>query len=87
MFETCLQVAEVAANAAAEVAWYFPNTREQYRIAGTLQIIQDANQEEDMQRVSHGSGSRLLAAIACSRRTVGSAFAQCLCPQLACRPI
>jgi hypothetical protein len=30
----------VASNPAAEVAWYLPITREQYRISGRLDIVQ-----------------------------------------------
>eukprot|EP00193_Tetraselmis_chui_P001462 CAMPEP_0177761372 /NCGR_PEP_ID=MMETSP0491_2-20121128/5768_1 /TAXON_ID=63592 /ORGANISM="Tetraselmis chuii, Strain PLY429" /LENGTH=209 /DNA_ID=CAMNT_0019277339 /DNA_START=33 /DNA_END=662 /DNA_ORIENTATION=- len=33
------KVEEVAGNPYCEVAWYFPNSREQYRIQGTLDII------------------------------------------------
>lgn len=33
------KVAEVAANPAAEVCWYFPTSREQYRIAGELKVV------------------------------------------------
>ncbi|GLI67831.1 hypothetical protein VaNZ11_012113 [Volvox africanus] len=37
------KVQEVAVNPAAEVAWYFPQTREQYRIAGNLVVIDAAH--------------------------------------------
>ncbi|GIL57782.1 hypothetical protein Vafri_12929 [Volvox africanus] len=37
------KVQELAVNPAAEVAWYFPQTREQYRIAGNLVVIDAAH--------------------------------------------
>jgi hypothetical protein len=35
----CRQVAELADNARVEVCWYFPTSREQYRLSGTAQIV------------------------------------------------
>ena len=35
------KVAEAALNPAAEVAWYLPVTREQYRVSGTLDVVQE----------------------------------------------
>lgn len=43
------KVVEVASNPLAEVAWYFPDTREQYRIAGSLAIIDDLHTDEKLQ--------------------------------------
>ncbi|EFJ48423.1 hypothetical protein VOLCADRAFT_104802 [Volvox carteri f. nagariensis] len=42
-------VQEVSANPAAEVAWYFPDTREQYRIAGDLLIVDSAHTNAALQ--------------------------------------
>lgn len=33
-----------------EVCWYFPNTREQFRIAGELKLIDRANSDEKLQK-------------------------------------
>ncbi|GLC37496.1 hypothetical protein PLESTB_001753700 [Pleodorina starrii] len=44
------KVQEVAANPAAEVAWYFPQTREQYRIAGNLVIVDSASADSALQQ-------------------------------------
>jgi len=33
------KVSELAVNPAAEVAWYFPESREQYRLVGELQVV------------------------------------------------
>ncbi|KAJ9534878.1 hypothetical protein QJQ45_029562 [Haematococcus lacustris] len=33
------KVAELSANPAAEVAWYLPQTREQFRLSGNLQVV------------------------------------------------
>lgn len=46
-----VQVAEVAASPAAEACWYFPNSREQYRIAGTLTIVDDQHPSQQLQKV------------------------------------
>jgi hypothetical protein len=35
----CCQVVELAGNARVEVCWYFPTSREQYRLSGTAQIV------------------------------------------------
>lgn len=47
------KVEEVAANPAAEVCWYFPNSREQYRMAGMLKIVQESDPDEVMRQVSN----------------------------------
>ncbi|PNH10698.1 hypothetical protein TSOC_002538 [Tetrabaena socialis] len=47
------KVQEVAANPAAEVAWYFPATREQYRIAGDLTVVDGRTAEGALQEARH----------------------------------
>lgn len=42
------KVAHLAREPHAEIAWYFPVTREQYRISGTVQVVQDG--DADMAR-------------------------------------
>jgi hypothetical protein len=44
---TIAQVAELAANPHVEVCWYFPSSREQYRLSGSMAIItqDDSNQQ------------------------------------------
>ncbi|MEW5319975.1 MAG: hypothetical protein WDW38_011083 [Sanguina aurantia] len=40
------KVAEIAANPWAEVCWYFPNSREQYRLGGSLTIVDETCADE-----------------------------------------
>ena len=44
----------MAVNPAAEVAWYFPETREQYRVSGNLTIVDAASTDSAMQAVRGG---------------------------------
>ncbi|KAK3234695.1 hypothetical protein CYMTET_55054 [Cymbomonas tetramitiformis] len=39
------KVEEIAKNPSAEVAWYLPNSREQYRMSGTLQVVNDEEKD------------------------------------------
>jgi hypothetical protein len=40
MFDCCwLQVGEVEANPHGQICWYMPNTRQQFRISGQLQLV------------------------------------------------
>lgn len=39
------KVAEVAESSAAEVAWYFPDSREQYRVMGELVIVGESHHD------------------------------------------
>ena len=39
------QIAEIAHSPWTEVAWYFPNTREQYRFSGTLRVVGPADEQ------------------------------------------
>jgi hypothetical protein len=48
-------VEECAANPRAEVCWYFPKTREQFRVSGTLEIVGEAEEG------SGGNGDQRLA--------------------------
>jgi pyridoxamine 5'-phosphate oxidase len=41
------KVGECAANPRTEVCWYLPQTREQYRVSGTLEIIGEAEEGEE----------------------------------------
>lgn len=56
------KVAEAAANPAAEVAWYFPNSREQYRIAGRLTIVDEGFSDARLLRARQAAWSRMSAA-------------------------
>eukprot|EP00877_Chromochloris_zofingiensis_P008741 jgi/Chrzof1/411/Cz01g14250.t1 len=47
------KVSEVAANPNAEVCWYFPNSREQYRLSGTVGVVDDAVSDEALQAARH----------------------------------
>ena len=52
-FQSCdAQVAEIAANPWAEVAWYFPTSREQYRISGTLQVVEEGHSDASLCKVT-----------------------------------
>eukprot|EP00955_Chlamydomonas_euryale_P030271 319010-Chlamydomonas_euryale.AAC.5 len=45
----CLsQLKEVATNPAAELCWYFPESREQYRISGDLHIVTAGEKDNNM---------------------------------------
>ncbi|KAI3430273.1 hypothetical protein D9Q98_004869 [Chlorella vulgaris] len=44
------KIAEVAACPWGEVAWYFPNTREQFRILGQLTIVDSQTQDAALQK-------------------------------------
>jgi pyridoxamine 5'-phosphate oxidase len=52
-------VGECAANPRAEVCWYFPKTREQFRVAGTLEIVGAAAAEN---KAEAGAGTAAAAA-------------------------
>lgn len=41
---------QIAYSPWAEVCWYFPNTREQFRIAGAVRLIDRANPDEVLQK-------------------------------------
>lgn len=45
------QIAEIAANPWAEVCWYFPNSREQYRLGGSLTIVDETCEDEVLAKV------------------------------------
>lgn len=42
---------EIAHNPWAEVAWYFPDTREQFRLLGKLSVVNAATADEKLQKV------------------------------------
>lgn len=42
------KVSEAAANPAAEVCWYFPTSREQYRVSGLLTVVDSSASEPDL---------------------------------------
>ncbi len=44
------KVEQVEHSAWAEVCWYFPNTREQFRLLGTLTIVKDDHPDEELQQ-------------------------------------
>lgn len=39
---------QIDQNTAAEICWYFPNTREQFRIAGTLTLVRSTHANSDL---------------------------------------
>lgn len=41
---------QIAYNPWAEVCWYFPTTREQFRLTGTLQLVTDQATDEKLQK-------------------------------------
>jgi hypothetical protein len=44
-------VEDVAGNPWAEVAWYFPDSREQFRMLGRLTLVDAASQDAALQKV------------------------------------
>jgi hypothetical protein len=52
------KIGEIAHNPWAEVAWYFPNTREQFRVLGKLTIVDSQTDDAALQKVR----SRTMAA-------------------------
>lgn len=48
------KVGEVAHNPWAEVAWYFPNTREQFRVLGKLTVVDSQTDDDVLQKVHPG---------------------------------
>lgn len=69
---TCLQfvtdtraqkIAEIAANPNAHICWYFENSREQFRLDGTLQVIDASETDEKLQRVCIHPDSTSCAAV------------------------
>jgi len=44
------KVAEIARSPWAEVCWYFPNTREQFRLAGQLRLIDHTETDTELQK-------------------------------------
>lgn len=49
------KVGEVAGNPWAEVAWYFPDSREQFRLLGRLSVVDAATADEKLQKVRRGA--------------------------------
>ncbi len=47
------KIAQIEQNAEAEICWYFPKTREQFRLAGTLYIVDAGHLIESWQRIYH----------------------------------
>jgi hypothetical protein len=43
-----LQVAELAGNPQVEMCWYFPTSREQYRLSGTAHIIDVGHADQQL---------------------------------------
>lgn len=50
--DVAAQVSEIAQNPHGELCWYFPETREQYRVAGRLRVVTEACEEPDAKKVS-----------------------------------
>ena len=45
------KITEIQNRSSGEICWYFTNTREQFRIAGNIIIINSNHQESELQRV------------------------------------
>lgn len=43
-----MQVVDLAANPQVEVCWYFPTSREQYRLSGTAHIIDAGHADQQL---------------------------------------
>ena len=58
----CVQVAEVAVNPFAEACWYFPTSREQYRLGGTLTVVDIDHTDPKLQGARQAAWARLSGA-------------------------
>lgn len=47
------KIEQIERNAEAEICWYFPKTREQFRLAGTLYIVDAGHLNESWQSAYH----------------------------------
>ncbi|KAG2485447.1 hypothetical protein HYH03_015825 [Edaphochlamys debaryana] len=54
---------EIAANPHAEVAWYFTETREQFRLAGKLDIVDASSHNEELNKTRQGQWSYMSDAL------------------------
>jgi hypothetical protein len=43
-------VSELAANPLVEVCWYFPDSREQFRLSGTAHIVASDHPDQQLQQ-------------------------------------
>lgn len=53
------KIPDLAANPWGEVAWYFPQSREQYRISGKLTVVQDDSADEALLKARQTMWSKL----------------------------
>ncbi|MEL6440771.1 MAG: Npun_F5749 family FMN-dependent PPOX-type flavoprotein [Cyanobacteria bacterium J06621_8] len=47
------KIEDISYQSRAEICWYFTKTREQFRIAGSLQLITANQEESDLQKLRH----------------------------------
>lgn len=61
MIETCMhsQISELAANPYVEVCWYFPSSREQYRLSGVVDIITASSTDEQLLQARQAAWARM----------------------------
>lgn len=74
------KIAQIERNAEAEICWYFPKTREQFRLAGTLYIVDAGHLIESWQRAYHEIWQKLSEAA--RAQFYGIAPGQPLSPEL-----
>jgi len=55
----CLQVAELSNNGYVEICWYFPTSREQYRLAGTVEIVTENHTDEQLLEARQQAWARM----------------------------
>ena len=53
------KIGELRANPSVELCWYFPQTREQYRIAGTMRVVKVDDEDEAMLRARGEAWKRM----------------------------
>ncbi|WP_404786507.1 Npun_F5749 family FMN-dependent PPOX-type flavoprotein [Altericista sp. CCNU0014] len=53
------KIPQIERNVWAEICWYFPKTREQFRLAGTIDIIDAAHPNEIWQKAFHRTWQNL----------------------------
>lgn len=53
------KVSELAANPNVELCWYFPSSREQYRLSGTLDIVSEDHADKQLQQARQEAWARM----------------------------
>eukprot|EP00879_Flechtneria_rotunda_P021996 GHRR01023198.1.p1 GENE.GHRR01023198.1~~GHRR01023198.1.p1 ORF type:complete len:151 (+),score=27.50 GHRR01023198.1:352-804(+) len=74
------KVSEVAANRNVQVCWYFPSSREQYRLSGVLNIIGEGSQHAQLLHARQDAWTNLSDSGMCSWICREAGITYCLVP-------